>query len=221
MTALKTLMRGPQTAAGQPIYGPFTFDTGIASAAWRGMRLGTSPTGVPNAADATLGLGQMRYLQLTPPDPTWDPLQPYDVDTLLSRVRYQGGIGDADSPLLSTFARKGKLIVYNGMSDQGMSTMSILRWYHDMVATTGPKGAEAVRFFGIPGMTHCGGGEATDRFEMLDAISSWVEQDKAPDRILATGANMPGISRPLCPYPQVARYSGGDPSKAESFTCRS
>jgi feruloyl esterase len=69
-------------------------------------------------------------------------------------------------------------------------------------------------------MTHCGGGEATDRFEMLDAITAWVEEGSAPDRIIATGNAFPGVSRPLCPYPQVARFDGGDPKSAASFVCR-
>lgn len=217
---LEDLMTGPKDAAGQHIYGPFTFDTGIASSAWRGMRLGTAQTGEPNSADSSLGLGQFRYLQLTPPSPEWNPLAPYDLKELLGRIRYQGGIGDADSPFLSTFVRSSKMIVYNGMSDQGMSTPHIVRWYEDMVAATGERGREAVRFFGVPGMLHCGGGEATDRFEMLDAIVDWVEEGRAPDRIIATGSAFPGVSRPLCPYPLVARFDGGDPASAGSFSCR-
>jgi len=47
-----------------------------------------------------------------------------------------------------------------------------------------------------------------------------VEEDKAPDRILATGAAFPDVSRPLCPYPLVARYNGGDPDSADSFSCQ-
>jgi feruloyl esterase len=217
--ALDDLMQGPRSGTGEHVYGPFTYDTGIASPAWRGMRLGTSPTGEPNSADSSLGLGQFRFLQLTPPDPQWDPLAPYTVDEMLERIRYQGGIGDADNPLLSTFALKGKMIVYNGMSDQGMATRAILDWYEKMIAATGEPGRQAVRFFAVPGMLHCGGGEATDQFEMLDAITGWVEQGKAPERILATGRSLPGVSRPLCPYPKVARYRGGDASSAESFEC--
>ncbi|MCL6251607.1 tannase/feruloyl esterase family alpha/beta hydrolase [Altererythrobacter sp. KTW20L] len=217
---LDDLMQGPRTAGGQHIYGPFTFDTGIASSAWRGMRLGTSETGQPNSADSSLGLGQFRYLQLTPPDPDWDPLAPYDLDDMLDRIRHQGGMGDGDSPFLSTFVLGGKMIVYNGMSDQGMATPHIARWYEDMLEATGPGAAEAVKLFTVPGMLHCNGGEATDRFEMLDAIVGWVERGEAPERIVATGAAMPGMSRPLCPYPAVARYTGGDPADAASFSCR-
>ncbi len=218
--ALEELKAGPRSSSGEYLYGPFTYDTGIASPAWRGIRMGSGDDGEMTAGDATLGLGMFRYLQLTPPDPDWDPLAPYDIDDLLARIRHQGGIGDADSPFLSTFALHGKMIVYNGMSDQGMSTPHIVRWYEDMVAATGEPGREAVRFFGVPGMLHCGGGEATDQFEMLDAIVDWVEQDKAPDRVVATGNAFPGVSRPLCPYPKVARYDGGDPDDAASFSCR-
>jgi feruloyl esterase len=129
-------------------------------------------------------------------------------------------MGDGDSPFLSTFVRRGRMIVYNGLSDQGMATPHIARWYEAMVAATGPQARDAVRLFAVPGMLHCGGGEATDRFEMLDAIIAWVEEGKAPDRILASGKALPGITRPLCPYPQVARYRGGDPADAAQFDCR-
>ncbi len=216
---LHDLFQGPKDGQGNHIYGPFTYDTGIASSAWRGMRLGTSLNGEPNSADATLGLGQFRFYQLTPAEPAFDPLLPFDNDEMLARIRYTGGIGDADSPLLSTFALKSKLIVYNGMSDQGMATAMMVDWYNRMLAATGEPGRQAVRLFTIPGMLHCGGGEATDRFEMLDAITNWVEKGEAPSRIVATGKAMPGISRPLCPYPLVARYKGGDPKIADSFEC--
>ncbi len=219
---LHDLMQGPKTADGRHVYGPFTYDTGIASSAWRGMRLGTSTTGEPNSADSSLGLGMFRLLQLTPPDPDWDPLATqWTVDEMLQRIRYQGGIGDGDNPLLPTFALRGKMIVYNGMSDQGMSTSEILRWYDHMVGATGQPGRDAVRFFAVPGMLHCGGGQATDRFEMLDAIVDWVEHGRAPDRITATSSSLAGVSRPLCPHPLVARYQGGDPNSASSFACES
>lgn len=217
--ALKELYRGPLAPDGSNIYGPYNYDTGIASAAWRGIRLGTSQTGIPNSGDGMLGLGQLRFYQLTPPDPQFDPFAPYDLGEVLQRVRHTAAMGDADSPFLETFAARGKLIVYNGLSDQGMATPVIADWYERMLAATGRPARDAVRLFAVPGMLHCGGGEATDQFEMLDAIVAWVEQGKAPERILATSTQMPGISRPLCPYPQIARYTGGDVAQASSFAC--
>lgn len=75
------------------------------------------------------------------------------------------------------------------------------------------------RIFLIPGMTHCAGGPATDQFDMLAAIVAWVEQGAAPERIIARGDTFPGQSRPLCAYPNVARYVGGDTRNAKSFRC--
>ena len=102
-----------------------------------------------------------------------------------------------------------------------------------------PSGANrctaAVRFFRVPGMGHSRGGPATDQFDGLTAIVNWVEKGQAPDRIVA-GARGPGNAggvnpevpadwsptrtRPLCPYPLVARYQGGDKEVASSFACQ-
>jgi feruloyl esterase len=215
---LRQLHEGPKTSDGEIIYGNFNYDTGIASGAWRGMRLGSSPTGEANSADATLGLGQFSLYQSTPPNPGFDPTGPVDWDALVAQVRHTGAMGDGDSPFLNTFARHGKMIVYNGLSDQGMSSAEFVRWYEN-AEHVNDNLQDSVRLFLVPGMTHCHGGDATDQFDMLQAIQAWVEEDQAPDRILATSAAL-GISRPLCPHPQVARYVGGDPASAESFACR-
>ena len=75
--------------------------------------------------------------------------------------------------------------------------------------------AFAGRFF-------CQGGPATDGFDGLSALVQWVEQGQAPERVLAQGSGtLPAsVSRPLCPWPQEARYSGGDVHAAASFACR-
>ncbi|WP_241233638.1 tannase/feruloyl esterase family alpha/beta hydrolase [Altericroceibacterium xinjiangense] len=218
--ALRAMHEGPRTRDGTSIYGPFNYDTGIASDAWRGMRLGRSTSGQSDAADATLGLGQFSLYQLTPPEPGFDPKGPVDWDDVLERVRHTAALGDADSPFLNTFASRGKMIVYNGLSDQGMASSELVDWYDQVVDVNGESVRDSVRLFLIPGMTHCRGGEATDEFDMLDAIQAWVERGEAPDRIRATSRSIPGISRPLCPHPKVARYVGGDPASADSFECR-
>ncbi len=79
-------------------------------------------------------------------------------------------------------------------------------------------------------MTHCEDPVALDRFDTLAALTDWVEKRKAPDQILATvdPANKeipaswsPTRTRPLCPWPQYARYRSGDPESAASFACAS
>ena len=100
-----------------------------------------------------------------------------------------------------------------------MASSVLADWYDEVVSVNGESIRESVRLFFIPGMCHCSGGRATDRFDMLEAIVAWVEEGRAPDRIKATGEAFPGVSRPLCPYPLVARYKSGDVNNAESFVC--
>lgn len=82
--------------------------------------------------------------------------------------------------------------------------------------------AEWSRLFLVPGMGHCRGGEATlDQFDLLTPLVAWVEQGRAPDSVVATGAAFPGRSRPLCPWPQHAHYDGrGDAETAAAYRCR-
>jgi hypothetical protein len=216
--ALRDLYSGPRTSDGKPLYGAFNYDTGIGEPDWRSMHIGSSGTGEWDSADATLGLTNMRHYQLTPPDPNLDPLT-FDFDRDVERTRHTGAMSDADATFLETFARHGKMIVYNGLSDQGMASSVLTDWYDEIVGVNGVSIRESVRLFLIPGMCHCSGGQATDQFDMLEAIMAWVEEGRAPDRIIATGQAFPGISRPLCPYPLVARYKGGNVNSADSFVC--
>jgi feruloyl esterase len=79
-----------------------------------------------------------------------------------------------------------------------------------------------VRLFMVPGMGHCRGGEGPNTFDMVTALEQWVEGGAIPDRIVASRATAGRVerSRPLCPYPQVARYRGtGSIDLAENFVC--
>ena len=78
---------------------------------------------------------------------------------------------------------------------------------------------ESVRLFLAPGVLHCGGGPGPDRFDTLTALENWVERGAPPRSMIATKANEQ-LSRPLCPYPQLARYKGtGNPNDARNFQC--
>jgi feruloyl esterase len=69
----------------------------------------------------------------------------------------------------------------------------------------------------VPGMGHCGGGYGPNRFDALTALEGWVEKGVAPEQMIGSGNNM---TRPLCAYPNVARYKGtGDPNDASNFQC--
>ena len=219
VTALKALMDGPHDSHGRALYAAFPYDAGISTQAYYRMHLGTSPDGTPNSADATLGFDTLRYLAFTPADPTFDVFR-FDFDRDVARTRESSKLIDADSLDLNTFAGHAKLILYHGLSDQGLSPLDTVNWYEQLHAPPGATTRDWARLFLVPGMTHCAGGPATDQFDMLTAIEAWVEDGQAPERILAQGQTFPGQTRPLCPYPQVARYTTGDPHRAESFSCR-
>ena len=81
---------------------------------------------------------------------------------------------------------------------------------------------DSYRLFMAPGMNHCGGGEGPNSFDMIGALEQWVENGKAPDQIIASHATNGKVdrTRPLCPYPQTARYTGsGSADEAANFVC--
>ena len=218
VTALKSLMSGPHDSKGQALYAAFPYDAGIGDPAFYRMHFGTSTTGVPNSADATLGFDSLRYYAMTPPDPTFDPMH-FDFDHDPSRLLETAKTNDADSVFLSTFARHGKLILYHGLSDQGLSPLDTIAWYERVQQQTPGRIHDWARLYLVPGMTHCAGGPSTDQFDMLTALDAWVVHGQAPDRVIAHGKSFPGVTRPLCSYPQIARYKGGNPKDAGSFAC--
>ena len=106
---------------------------------------------------------------------------------------------------LPSFAQHRKLILYHGLSDQGLSPLDTVAWYERAEAhNTRPIG-EWARLFLVPGMTHCAGGPATDRFDMLTAIDAWVEHGQAPERIIGTGGGDLGRGMTLYPRPRRGR----------------
>ncbi len=98
-----------------------------------------------------------------------------------------------------------------------------IAWWSDVNARMHGHADDTARLFAVPGMGHCAGGPATDQFDAFGTLVKWVENGQAPDRIDA-GTTLfspwPGRTRPLCPYPAIARYIGkGDSEKAENFVC--
>jgi hypothetical protein len=126
------------------------------------------------------------------------------------------------------FERGGKLLLSHGWNDGLIPAWNSLLFYRELYHEIPPGQAESqLRYYIVPGMDHCAGGEGVSQFDTLGAIDEWATTGQAPHRIIATrGPAGPGqparepLSRPLCPYPQVARYDGeGDPADAASFAC--
>ena len=133
---------------------------------------------------------------------------------------------NATSPDLREFQRRGgKLLQYHGWNDQLIAAQNSIDYYESVRAFFGA-GVDVPAFhrlFMAPGMAHCSGGPGPNTFDMQAALEAWVEQGVAPDRIVAT-RSVNGVvdrMRPLCPYPQVAAYTGqGDTNDAANFVCR-
>ena len=107
------------------------------------------------------------------------------------------------------------------MADPIFSPDEMVDYYERLIREHGASMQDFARPFLIPGIAHCQGGAGTDSWDGLAASVYWVEKGQAPQRIVASGTMVfPGRTRPLCPYPQYAHYSGsGDPENAASFSC--
>lgn len=132
------------------------------------------------------------------------------------------------------FARGGKLLLSHGWSDGLIPATNILPFYHGLYsALPAAQRDNSLRLFMAPGMDHCAGGNGPSEFDTLGIIDEWATTGLAPNRIVATRPTevpaMPGapaspprepMSRPLCPWPQVAKYKGtGSTAEAENFAC--
>ena len=95
----------------------------------------------------------------------------------------------------------------------------MIEYYEALTETMG--GQESVedfnRLFMLPGVLHCSGGPGPDSVDYLAALEEWVEDGVAPESLMASHSS--GMTRPLCVYPEVALWNGGDPDVPESFYC--
>ncbi|MFZ1992132.1 MAG: tannase/feruloyl esterase family alpha/beta hydrolase [Alphaproteobacteria bacterium] len=156
-------------------------------------------------------------------DPKWD-FNSFDYDKDVAKA-HDAGAQDLDVPsdgLSKFFARGGKLFLAHGWSDGLIPAGNTVAFYKAMLATLDDKTRAAqARLFMIPGMGHCAGGEGPFVFDPLSVIDNWSEESEAPERIVVSKPpDAPAMTRPLCPYPQIAKYKGaGSTDDAANFEC--
>jgi feruloyl esterase len=227
VTALTRAFDGPRDSTGRRLYVGQPWDPGIAAPGWRQWKLGSSAAATPNAANTTLMAGALAHEFFTPPDPAFS-IFDFDFDRDPTRMEAFSREYDTfrDATLAAFRARGGKLLLFHGAADGIFSALESVDYYQRLSANNG--GVDAIRawarLFLIPGMNHCAGGPATDTYDGLSAIVDWVEKGVAPDRVMAsalpTSRYFPNRTRPLCPYPSYARYTGeGHIEDAASFVC--
>ncbi len=181
-----------------------------------------------------LGADMYRYAVFQ--DENWDPASfVLERDLPIARERLKALIAD-DVDLTPFAGRNGRLILYHGWDDSGPSPYNSINYYEGVKRKVGERSSEDFfRLFMVPGMYHCQGGPGPNRFgnagdppvldaqhDVLMALEQWVERGVAPERIIASNviAGRVQRSRPLCPYPKVARYKGtGSTDQAENFAC--
>ena len=226
-SAVKSIYSGP-VSNGKAFFPGFmvgseavnTAPNGTTSSGWTGMIVPPQPGAKP--ADFNLAEGVMKYLVLDPPQADYDFMTfNYDRDTAL--VQRWSKLADAKDPDLSKFRNSGgKLIMTYGWADTILQPMMGVNYYEAVVAKNGRNTTDFARLFMMPGVAHCGGGIGPDRIDSVTAVIDWVEKNKAPDSLLASKVTSGNVvrTRPLCPYPQVARYKGqGSIDDAANFSC--
>ena len=146
----------------------------------------------------------------------------FDLDKDLALALKNAGFIESNDPDLSKFkARGGKLLLYHGWADPGPAPENTINYYYKAVEKTG-KADDWMRLFLLPGVGHCGGGVGPDRADYLSALEQWREKGIAPSQIVAsrTRGGQVDMTRPLCPYPQVAKWNGsGSTDDAKNFVC--
>lgn len=223
---VRSVYEGPVTAAGERIYaGRLPGGEGNGRQGWQAL-LGSDC----HNAEATGRCDMVARAWFQ--DPDLDLVSTFDIDdpahVLAADTSFYSGVTRADNPDVTPFVQRGgKAILYHGWTDPGVTPMTTVQFYEAMEDTVSRKRGsddfrDHVRLFMAPGMAHCGGGEGPNNYtaSALEALDAWVSDGEAPDAIVATHEER-GISRPWCPYPQVARLSDPnlDPNEAESFRC--
>ena len=219
---LNAIFNGAKNSKGENVYASWPYDAGINTMGWRMWKHGTSKTGTPNSINFMMGTASLSDYYMKPARPGMKPSE-FDFDKDVAKTNEIGGLNDADKTDLSTFkARGGKIIIYEGVSDPVFSAHDIRDWYKKLVENMGNVD-NFTRLFMVPGMNHCGGGPAMENFDALTALEKWTEDGIAPDYIIGKAGKEypdPNKEQPLCPYPKVATYVGGDKNKASSFECK-
>jgi hypothetical protein len=208
---------GPVDAQGQRLYpGGEPYGSELAWAGWMIPEPGQTQATTIAAQIGGEWIKWMTFNGVLPGSQTWDLEHAIFTQAEFDQVQRLAGLYDADNPDLSAFrADGGKLIIWQGWADQAISPYGTIDYYTDMTRQMGGLTAtqQFARLFMLPGVNHCGGGTAPNQIDMLDPMLNWVEHGVAPTSVVATelSTTTPATvvrTRPIYPYPEVARYNG-------------
>ncbi|MDP9170787.1 MAG: tannase/feruloyl esterase family alpha/beta hydrolase [Acidobacteriota bacterium] len=213
--ALKKIYGGPRDSKGRQI---FPGELVGSEPVWPDNFIPPSKTVLPRSES------QMKLAMLNPPPgPSWD-FTMFNFDTDPQKVAEAAAILNPQNPDLAPLKKRGgKIVQYAGWADQQVNPQPGIDYYNAVSKRLGAaETRDFYRMFMVPGMFHCNGGPGCGSVDWLTVVMDWVEQGKAPAQIV--GAHVENgkttRTRPLCPFPQVARYKGtGSIDEATSFAC--
>lgn len=241
IAALRAIYRGPRTPDGKQVYFGFLpgGETAPGAPNWDLWMFGLAP-----GASAQNAFGSNFYKYVVGAPAGWTPAD-FNFGSDFARVEARtAATFNATDPDLSPFAaRGGKLILFHGWSDGGIPAQGTVAYRDAVVRKMGANRAQTfMRLFMVPGMYHCGGGIGPSDFgqggptpgdtdpatSLSAALQAWVEQGRAPEQIVARQAPQPTTPKQetvrtglICAYPRQAKLlPGGDPLRAEGYTCR-
>jgi feruloyl esterase len=236
VTALEKILDGPRDSRGRQVFSPYLPGAEEGPGGW-----GTWITGPEPGKSLMFFFGDGYFANMVYEKADWD-YRTFDLDSAVAAAEAKTGRAlDAVDPDLGAFAsRGGKLILYHGWDDPAIPALSTIHYHDDVVGRMGRQRADSfARLYMVSGMQHCDGGPGPDSFgqdmtmptddarhNVRIALEEWVEKGAAPSEVIAAKRDAgapearPTATRPLCPYPQLAKYDGtGDTSAASSFAC--
>jgi feruloyl esterase len=164
-------------------------------------------------------IGPAMYKYLVFNDETWDYTR-YDFKNYARDTRFAASFLDATQTDYNEFKKnKGKMILYHGWNDPSISAYATIEHYE--AAMQQDKDLPSyVRLYLLPGVLHCAGGTGCDIADWIGVIRAWVEDNKAPERLITSKHSHGKVvaTRPLYPYPKVTVYNGsGDANQEKNY----
>ena len=237
VTALEKIYAGPHDSVGNQLFPGYLPGAEEGPGGWTPWITGMGP-----GQSLLFFFGTQYFTNMVYEQAGWD-YKTFNVDQAakLADSKTARALNATDPNLEPFRARGGKLILYHGWGDAGIPALNSIDYYNSVAAAMGQRDTDSfMRLFMAPGMQHCGGGPGPNSFgqganfppfdpehNIYTALEQWVEKGVAPSKIIATKyvndsspAQGVKMTRPLCPYPQVAKYKGaGDTNEAANFVC--
>ena len=209
---------------GRQVYPGFPFGGEAAAGGWQQWITGGGGRGGFGAPNLHYAFGTQMHKYIIFDDPEFD-YSTYDFGDYAAweaDTRRTARLLNATDTDLSAFKTAGgRLILWTGWSDAAIPATGTIRYYEG-VAAGDDEVDDYLRMFMLPGVLHCGGGPGPDQVDWIAAIQRWVEENEAPERLVAMKMIQGEVDmrRPVCAWPAEAVYRGsGDPKREESFEC--